>query len=253
MVLAGRKRFWSELADFWRFVRCPLPGRRLPPRRLGSSLAVDWRTGVGLGRILAWAVVLWLLNLCLLGPIAAVVAAQAGAAHRLNLHNLPWFNALLWAPVVEEMLFRYGLRRPMRALWLSPGLGLAIWRGPCVWTIVLMALLLLAGRWPLRWQAVSRQRGYIKRCRFYRAHFGLVFHGAALAFAAMHSSNFALGSAAYWALPFLVLPQWVTGLVLGWIRVRRGIGASMVLHAVFNSGPVLLIWALLHGFVGRAS
>ncbi|MCH4586399.1 CPBP family glutamic-type intramembrane protease, partial [Achromobacter xylosoxidans] len=43
----------------------------------------------------------------------------------------------------------------------------------------------------------------------------------------------------------LVLPQWVTGLVLGWIRIRRGIGAAIALHAMFNAGPILLIWAVM--------
>ena len=42
----------------------------------------------------------------------------------------------------------------------------------------------------------------------------------------------------------LVLPQWATGLVLGWMRVRRGIGAAIAC-ALFNGGPVLMIWLLM--------
>ena len=42
----------------------------------------------------------------------------------------------------------------------------------------------------------------------------------------------------------------LTGLVLAWLRVRRGIGASIVLHAIFNGGPVLLIIGLLKLFDG---
>jgi hypothetical protein len=252
-ALGVGKRFRHELADFWRFVRYPLPGRRLAPRRLGSRWAVDWWPGVGAGRLLAWAVFLWVLNLCVLGPVAMVAAGQAGAVHRLDLYHLPWLNAILWAPVVEEMLFRYGLRRPLQALWLGPGLLLAIWQGPQVWTIILLLFLLVTVCWPLRRGAVTRRCWNLKRCRFYRTHFGLVFHGTALAFAAMHLSNFELGSTAYWMLPLIVLPQWVTGLVLGWTRVRRGIGASVALHAVFNGGPLLLIWVLLHGFATMAA
>lgn len=48
----------------------------------------------------------------------------------------------------------------------------------------------------------------------------------------------------------LVLPQCMTGLVLAWLRVRRGMGASIVLHAIFNGGPVLLIIGLLKLFDG---
>lgn len=42
-----------------------------------------------------------------------------------------------------------------------------------------------------------------------------------------------------------MLPQWLTGLVLGWMRVRRGIAASIALHALFNAGPMVMIWLLL--------
>ncbi|MCY1464048.1 hypothetical protein D9M71_820230 [compost metagenome] len=42
-----------------------------------------------------------------------------------------------------------------------------------------------------------------------------------------------------------MLPQWLTGLVLGWIRVRRGIGAAILLHSVFNAGPILMIWLVM--------
>src|SRR5690606_22462690 len=55
-----------------------------------------------------------------------------------------------------------------------------------------------------------------------------------------------------WLLPLLVLPQWVTGLVLGWQRVRHGIGAALVLHALFHGGPLLLVWLVLQAAPGLA-
>jgi hypothetical protein len=62
--------------------------------------------------------------------------------------------------------------------------------------------------------------------------------------------NFQLNSMSWYLLPMLVLPQCLTGLVLAWLRVRRGMGASIVLHAIFNGGPVLLIIGLLKLFDG---
>lgn len=61
----------------------------------------------------------------------------------------------------------------------------------------------------------------------------------------MHLSNFSFNRMPWWMLPLLVLPQWLTGLVLGWMRVRRGIAASIALHALFNAGPMVMIWLLL--------
>src|SRR3546814_19916673 len=71
----------------------------------------------------------------------------------------------------------------------------------------------------------------------YRRIFPWVFHVASLLFAAVHLYNFTLQGTPWWLFPLLVLPQWLTGMVLGWLRVKRGIGASM----------------LLHGKIGRAS
>jgi membrane protease YdiL (CAAX protease family) len=33
--------------------------------------------------------------------------------------------------------------------------------------------------------------------------------------------------------------------VLGWMRVRRGIGAAILLHSAFNAGPILMIWIIM--------
>jgi len=43
----------------------------------------------------------------------------------------------------------------------------------------------------------------------------------------------------------LVTPQWLTGLVLGWMRVQRGVVAAMILHALFNLGPLTVAWLAL--------
>ena len=80
-----------------------------------------------------------------------------------------------------------------------------------------------------------------------------MFHLATLTFAAVHLSNFVFSKTPYWLLPLLVLPQWLTGLALGWMRVRRGIGAAIALHAVFNAGPIVLIWAVMRWVPGAAT
>ena len=83
--------------------------------------------------------------------------------------------------------------------------------------------------WPRRWN------------RYYVAYFSWVFYGSTLLFAGVHLYNFQFNKVSWLVLPLLILTQFVTGLVLAWLRVRRGIGASVVLHAVFNAGPMLLI------------
>ncbi|WP_459615686.1 CPBP family glutamic-type intramembrane protease [Bordetella sp. 2513F-2] len=239
-------RFRDEVADCWRFLQRPTLRGRMPGRHAGGILASDWLPGISAGRLLAWAGLLWAINLFALGPIAVAAAGAGGAAHRLDPGNLPWLAAVLWAPLVEEMLFRYGLRRPAQALWVVPALvPLLLW-GPLGWTMALGACVMLAACLPLRrgrpkhWRAGWRRQ--------YALRYPLVFHLAALTFAAMHLNNFSLNHTTWWMLPLLVLPQWATGLVLGWMRSRRGIGAAVLLHAVFNAGPVLVILSMSKWF-----
>lgn len=242
-------QFRIEFDDFLAFVRRPALGPRLPRSSAGSLgprpayLSQEWMGGLSASRLMCWVLLLWAINLTVLGPLAATVAGASGAEHRLPKLNLSWFHVVLWAPVVEELLFRFGLRRPAWALWLSPILIAALLAGPSPVAAVsaglaLCGVLCLLSRQAYRWPWA--------RLRRYDEIFPFVFHIATLAFAFLHLSNFRLADSGLWLLPLLVLPQWVTGLVLGWMRVRFGILSSIALHSLFNAGPMALLWWLLH-------
>src|SRR5690606_18577657 len=100
-------RFRDEWRDFLRFVARSLAAPRLPGRRPGHGEWMDWfPADVSVGRLALWACALWAINLLFLGPIALAAAGAGGAEHRLDLGNIPWLQALLWAPIVEELTFR---------------------------------------------------------------------------------------------------------------------------------------------------
>lgn len=236
-------RFRTELQDFLRFLRRPRFGPRLPDGRSGNGIAADWRLGAGPLRLLQWAALLWLVNVVFLGPLAVMAAEAGGAQHRLDIDRIPWLQALLWAPLVEELLFRYGLRRPGHALLVVPVIAYVLFTGPQAATILLVGIVLL-----LLWRehASPRRRQLSWHARLqYREWFPHLFYLATLLFAVIHLHNFNLNQTPWWLLPLLVLPQFVTGLVLGWLRVRRGIADAIILHAMFNGGPLLLIWVVL--------
>nr|WP_167667523.1 CPBP family glutamic-type intramembrane protease [Pollutimonas harenae] len=239
--------FRDELRDFFHFVVHPRLGPRLPGRHAGSGWWEDWFPALSVGRLLKWAFFLWSVNLVFLGPIAVAAATAGGATHRLNIHNIPWMAALVWAPIVEELVFRYGLRRVGAIWWLVPAAVAAMLMG-ATWS----GILLLAGILLVCWMPYLANIPYARkpipwRYRLgYRRLFPWVFHAASLLFAAVHLYNFTLQAGTpWWLFPLLVLPQWLTGLVLGWLRVKRGIGASMLLHGMFNGGPLLVVWLVI--------
>lgn len=236
----------QELRDFLHCVRHPSLAPRLPGQRLGPSWWTDWFPSVSLGRLLQWALLLWVVNLFVFGPLAVAAAGAGGASHRLNMQAIPWVHALIWAPIVEELVFRYGLRRPLKALLLLPFALLALFQGPGTLGVVGLGLFVLATTLPyvLSWRRTTQPLTWSARRRIIH-FFPWLFHLAALAFAALHLYNFNLGQTPWWFLPLLVLPQWATGLVLGWLRIRRGLGAAITLHALFNAGPLTVVWLIV--------
>ena len=241
-----RPTFRAELRDLFAFIRHPVLGPRLSGRGMGDGFWRDWFPTLRLGRLLQWALLMWAVNLLFLGPIAVMAAGMGGATHRLNLENIPWLTALLWAPVAEELVFRYGLRRLKHLWWLLPLALAAMLSGPgLTGGLFLAAFLLLCwlpygAAWPMARRPMpwAWRRGHVR-------YFPWTFHLSSLVFSGVHLYNFNLGQTPLWLLPLLVLPQWVTGMVLGWLRVRQGIGASILLHAIFNGGPLLLVWLAL--------
>lgn len=239
----------QEIALFLRFIIRPKPAPRLQGRSLGHNIWCDFALNTSVWRLLQWAVLLWLVNLFIFAPMALSAAQASGAQHRLDIHNLPWLTAFIWAPLVEELCFRYVLRRPAMLWWFVPLMVAILLQGPGITQSLLLCLAFLLALAPLwfrdhklawLWRASDRTKYWCLRL------YPLFFHLVGILFAAVHLFNFKFASLPLVLLPLLVIPQWVTGLVLGWLRVSRGIGASIVLHAIFNGGPLLLIGLVLH-------
>ena len=238
--------FREDLRAFLRYIRRPHLTPRVAQRGGGSGWRRDWCLNVSFRRMLAWVGLLWFVNLFVLAPLALSVAESSGAQHRIDPDNIPWMMAVLWAPVAEELLFRYSLRYPRAILWVVPVMAMVVFSGPS-WLsgIALFLVLALLAALDLKgFTGAEEALGWQWRKRYVQ-WFPWVFHLSVLIFAMVHLSNFRLNDTAFWMLPLLVLPQWMTGLVLGWMRVRSGIATSILMHMMFNGGPLLLIWLML--------
>ncbi len=73
---------------------------------------------------------------------------------------------------------------------------------------------------------------------------GPLFYISTLIFGFYHITNFEMSREVLWLSPLLVTPQLCTGILLGYTRVRLGLGWAILLHAAYNLvliGPLLLL------------
>lgn len=216
------------LAEFAAFVRDPAPIVPEPLRAPGGWRRLGLMTMVycaGLA-VLGLALAAWQRALALPAPEAFGKFAPATLAPLV----------VLVAPVIEETLFRGWLRGRPRALWL---LALALLAGGLLTAVVqhwhdqiatlgVLALVLAA---PIGWFALRRRA----TPAWYRRQFRWWFTGAVAVFALAHLANYPRVTPAL--LP-MVLPQVWAGLVFGYLRMRHGLGASILAHAAGNAAAL---------------
>lgn len=146
--------------------------------------------------------------------------------------------AVLAAPMIEECFFRGWLTGRPRALWLlvctlAGGALLyasASGMDPFVASAALAALILAA----IAGWAILRKRA---TPAWFAPAFPALFYLVAIAFSLVHVVNYPTLS---WLLLPMVLPQLWAGLVLGFIRMRIGLLASILAHATSNAAALSL-------------
>jgi hypothetical protein len=76
-------------------------------------------------------------------------------------------------------------------------------------------------------------------------YFAFVFYSVALIFAFIHSVNFL--NINYFLLPILVLPQFIIGLLIGYLRIRLGFIWGYMLHFLNNLIAISIIFISIQG------
>ena len=108
----------------------------------------------------------------------------------------------------------------------------------------LMALFLAVVLAPLLEESIFRAPlGLFKTSSF----FPWALYVSIIGFGLIHIFNFEAYENALWMAPLLILPQLVTGLFLGFVRVRMGFMYGVLFHALFNAillGPILVVRSL---------
>ena len=222
-----------EWRTFGRFLRHPA----LPDR---ASLSVP-----GSVRSL---VPLFALDLLLMALVFAAIGVATSLGFKLPAHMLnelkmtPWLLAfvVIGAPLGEEAIFRGWVSgRPGHiagSLLALPALLSLVGAAGLKDThpeasLALAVFGTICGAVALGLVFLFRKRDAIG---FFQRHFRWFYYASALLFAGIHLTNFGEGGTALTALP-LVLPQLVLGLILGYLRVNRGLLTGAALHIAHNS------------------
>lgn len=158
--------------------------------------------------------------------------------------------AAVAAPLIEEGLFRSWLGNRWGILLIAPGL-LAV---AVIWTLlgredISSGLRLVAGSavmssfalYLARYWRLRSEPGVLDRAL--RRVFPYAFWATSLAFGAMHLANYESGEMGL-LLPLLVLPQFIVGVIIGYVRMRFGLLAAIGFHSGYNT-ILLTIFTIL--------
>lgn len=161
------------------------------------------------------------------------------------LRNLTIFVlAVILAPIIEEFVFRFPLKYNRGAMFLGVIFLCAIVYGVLLnfpldpshaayitigFGIVVLTFVLI------KYDSGDSMIFNTKRL------FPIIFYATAVLFAYAHILNYYLPSEKWFLTPILVLPQFLLGLVLGFVRIKYGLWASILVHAMNNFIPFLAI------------
>jgi membrane protease YdiL (CAAX protease family) len=192
---------------------------------------------------------LFLLDITLMALVLGSIGLAAALGLKLPEHMLNELTLtpalagfiVVGAPLGEEVLFRgWQSGRPGHILAV-----LALLAGAAALTLADPPLIKLGG--VAGGAALAVAALYLLRERnalgWFQRHFRWFYYGGALLFAGVHLTNFGAGGFSPTMLP-LVLPQFVLGLILGYLRVNRGLLTGAALHTLHNS---LFVGAMLAG------
>lgn len=149
--------------------------------------------------------------------------------------------AVVAAPLAEEIVFRFPLKYRSGALLIF-----------CIFISGILYLLLssafsdqIAGTIALAFFLVGFLYVMIKGNALSEEKmasiFPYIFYLTAGAFALAHIGNYELDPTKWYFTPILVMPQLVLGLALGFVRLKYGLWACILMHALNNFIPMLVL------------
>ena len=156
-----------------------------------------------------------------------------------DLYDQPWLlaiQAVLFAPIVEEAVFRlpmkYSYVRIFAACCIVLGMLAAFIDSEITIGLIAIAFFLIVALFHFIDQRNDNQLNE-QMAPLWETHFYIPFWTLTVCFALLHLTNFG-GQFPLYLAPFLVLPQFVLGATLGYIRTGFGFVFAVLFHALHN-------------------
>ena len=153
--------------------------------------------------------------------------------------------AIIIAPLTEELVFRSWLGKQWGVLLVMPvllalsaalALSSQLEAAPMLSMVGIIAVMGSLGLYLSRYHQTKKIRDdeVLRHDRAARAMFPYAFCGTTAIFALVHMSNYT-GDGFTPLLVLLVIPQFIIGTILGFVRMRFGLLQAIVFHGAYNS------------------
>ncbi|WP_161805897.1 type II CAAX prenyl endopeptidase Rce1 family protein [Pedobacter sp. Hv1] len=143
-------------------------------------------------------------------------------------------TGVLFAPLLEEYLFRWHLRKRSVSIYFW-FLSIAVIVMSNIEDIRLNVLIFTIGLGVAVFsQAMLKKQGQTKQAIFWHTFYPFLFYFSALVFGFVHMSNIKGLTLEDPSFLFYISSQIVGGLTMGYLRVKYGLIYSILFHACFN-------------------
>jgi len=147
------------------------------------------------------------------------------------------FLFIIFAPFIEEFIFRFHLKYRSWVINILLPIVLIIISGFLInisSTIVMIGIILI-GLFILMLFIIYNKKitNYIEQ--IWIRKFNLVFYITTLFFALIHITNYELSLTVILLVPILILPQFIGGFLIGYLRVKAGFIWGVTLHMASNA------------------
>lgn len=215
----------SEVTDLFRFVR-------EPTCRQQSVEEPDWllrAVYLSLGVIIALAPFVYVIHS--LQEFLGIAESRPGPI--INVPTLLYVVVL--GPLLEEALYRAGLRNAVYTLLVGPLVTMALLIDS-EFQLLVFAVFLTINAVLAVWNRSSffgASQSHVEK--LYAEKFRLIFWANCFYFAAPHLGNFQLSGTHIGLFWLAIAPQFVFSVVLSYLRLRNGLKSAIVSHATINS------------------